>query len=107
MTRWWFLLAATPFLAAGALAAGVRADVDRGHGLARAWCTGCHAIEPGEAEGPVPDIPSFTAVARLPSTTGPALHAFLATPHGDMPDIKLKPREIDAVIAYILSLKKS
>jgi hypothetical protein len=49
------------------------------------------------------------ASPRSPSCTrrpAPALHAFLTTPHGDMPDIKLKAGEINAVIAYILSLKK-
>lgn len=107
MTRWYLLLAATmPLLAISALAAGIHADVGKGHALVRAWCSGCHAVEPGDLDGPVPDIPSFTAVARQPSTTTSALHAFLATPHGYMPDIKLKTGEIDAVITYILSLRK-
>jgi hypothetical protein len=61
---------------------------------------------PGDLEGPMPGVPSFTAVARLPSTTAPALHDFLTTPHGDMPDMKLKAGEFDAVIAYIFSLKQ-
>ena len=105
MTRWCILLLAIPLLVAAAMPAGVRAEVD-GHALARAWCASCHAVEPGELAGPVGDIPSFTAVARLPSTTVTALHAFLTTPHGDMPDIKLSPDEIGAVVNYILSLKR-
>jgi len=103
-----FLLFALPLIpAAGALAAGV-ADVEaaRGHALAQAWCAGCHAVEAGAAQSRFADVPSFAAIARLPSTTSPALHAFLSTPHSDMPDIKLKGEEIDAVVAYILSLKE-
>jgi mono/diheme cytochrome c family protein len=104
MKPWGFLLAALLLSAAGSVAAADGADVARGHTLARAWCASCHAVEPG-AEVPFADIPEFSAVARMPSTTSPALHAFLSTPHGDMPDIKLKKGQIDAVVAYILSLK--
>ena len=103
MTRWNLLLLAIPLLVVGALPADAEVD---GHARARAWCASCHAVEPGQLAGPVGDIPSFTAVARQPSTTAPALHAFLTTPHGDMPDIKLTPDEIDALVEYILSLKR-
>jgi mono/diheme cytochrome c family protein len=104
MTPWGILLAALSPCVAGSAAAAEGADVARGHALARAWCASCHAVEPG-AEAAFADIPEFSAVARMPSTTSPALHAFLSTPHGDMPDIKLKKGQIDAVVAYILSLK--
>ena len=91
-------------LAAGALAAGVRAEVESGHQLAHAWCSGCHAVEPQETEGPYADVPSFVAVAQMPSTTPSSLRAFLTTPHGDMPDIKFTPAQLDEIISYILSL---
>jgi hypothetical protein len=55
-----------PLLAASALAAGIPADVGGGHALVRVWCTSCHAVEPGDLEGPMPDVLSFTAVAQLP-----------------------------------------
>ena len=93
--------------AAGAWAAGVRVEVEGGHALATAWCRNCHAVEPKEIVGPYADIPSFVEIARLPSTTASSLHAFLTTPHGDMPDIKLKSSEIDDIVNYILSLKGS
>lgn len=94
-------------IAAGdASAAGDRVDVSRGQALAQAWCSHCHAVKRGELAGPFADIPSFTAVANLPSTTGSSLHAFLTTPHGDMPDIKLTPAQLDELIAYILSLRQ-
>jgi mono/diheme cytochrome c family protein len=97
----------TPLLlaAGSALAADDGVDVSRGHELAKAWCTQCHAVERGQLVGPFADIPSFVAVARQTSTTGPALHAFLTTPHGDMPDVKLTPSQLGDLIAYILSLR--
>jgi cytochrome c len=105
LNPWRLLLPALMLLAGGSFAAGTRADVVRGHVLARAWCASCHAVEPDDPDARFADVPSFTAIARLPSTTSPALRAFLSTPHGDMPDIKLKSGEINAVVTYILSLK--
>jgi cytochrome c len=88
----------------GAMAAGVRVEAEGGHQLARAWCTSCHAVEPGEIAGPYADVPSFMAVAKMPSTTPSSLNAFLSTPHGDMPDIKFTDRQRADIVTYILSL---
>lgn len=91
--------------AVAAEAVDAPAPVDHGHALARAWCASCHAVEPGEAVGPYADVPSFAAVARMPSTTASALHAFLSSPHHDMPDIKLSAAQMDEIVDYILSLR--
>jgi len=40
-----------------------------------------------------------------PSTRSLALHAFLAKPHADMANLKLKADKLDVVVAYLLSLK--
>jgi mono/diheme cytochrome c family protein len=99
-----FVIAAS--VAAGPLADPRAGDVERGQKLARAWCAGCHAVETG-ADPPFAGVPSFPDVARMPSTTAAALHAFLATPHaGDMPSVKLKAEELDAIVTYVLSLKE-
>ncbi|MCW3475394.1 c-type cytochrome [Limobrevibacterium gyesilva] len=79
-------------------------DVAAGRRLAEASCSTCHII------GPTPqrvgnDVPTFAAIARMPSTTPLALRAFLQTPHSRMPNLILKPGEIDDLIAYILSLR--
>ena len=50
-------------------------------------------------------VPTFPAVARMPSTTGMSLHAFLLTPHARMPDIQMSRGQIDDITAYILSLR--
>ena len=66
-----------------AMTAGAQQEGDpaAGRRLAEAWCSGCHVIGPG-ASGPASDaVPTFPAVARMPSTTGMSLRAFLLTPH--------------------------
>ncbi len=94
-------------LAAGhARAAADGTDVARGHELARAWCTECHQVEPGRLLGPYSDVPTFTAIARQTSTTESALRAFLATPHPNMPNLKLTPDDTNEIVDYILSLRR-
>jgi cytochrome c len=105
-TAFALLLPALALGAWAAAAAGPHVESDGGHDLARAWCTSCHAVEPGVLVGPYADVPSFTAVARQPSTTASALVAFLSTPHGDMPDVKLTAQQLNDVVTYILSLRE-
>jgi cytochrome c len=90
----------------GAMAAGVHVEAEDGHQLAQAWCTRCHAIEPGVSAGPYADVPSFATIAHMPTTTASALNAFLNTPHGEMPDIKFTDRQLDDIVTYILSLRE-
>lgn len=90
---------------AGAAAAQDRTDVTRGHELARAWCAECHGVEPGETTGAYETPPSFQSFARNPEITETSLKAFLQLTHPLMPQVKLKPDEIDEIVAYILSLK--
>lgn len=54
------------------------------------------------AAGRVP----LAAVAAMSSTTSISLHAFLMTPHVNMPNYRLTPQEIDDVVTYILSLRR-
>jgi cytochrome c len=106
----WALLAiggaVTPAAAESSLPTPAPSYIEQGQALARAWCAGCHQVELG-GKAPFAEVPSFTAVARMPSTTGSALRAFLSTPHAKMPQLKLKAGELDAVIAYVLSLKNN
>lgn len=80
-------------------------DRERGLDLALRVCANCHAVAAGETLSPVPAAPSFEDVAETPGMTGIALHAILRTPHRTMPDLILKPAEIDDLAAHILSLK--
>src|SRR5215831_2092299 len=70
----WLLLLAT---GEDAAAGEDRTDVSKGHELVRAWCASCHAVERDQLIGPYMNVPNFTEIARLPSSTAIALHAFL------------------------------
>jgi mono/diheme cytochrome c family protein len=79
--------------------------VTAGRQVAQTWCINCHVVEPKQVRGS-DQTPSFRAIANQKRTTAASLHAFLAIPHGRMPDQALSNRDMDAVVAYILSLKR-
>lgn len=90
--------------AAQAIAQASSGDATVGRELVKARCSTCHDREDsprGRQQGP-----SLAAVAAMPSTTSMSLHAFLMTPHVNMPNYQLTPQEIDDVVAYILSLRR-
>lgn len=93
-------------LAAGpALAQDLPGDPAGGQAIATRDCAGCHLVTDRQP-GPATDgVPSFTAIARMPSTTELSLRAFLRTPHPPMPDLALTRRQIDDVVSYILDLR--
>jgi len=83
---------------------GARETAARGHALAEAWCSSCHAVDrfaiPIEHRAP-----AFVAVAAQPSTTALSIRVFLQTSHEPMPNFIMKKRDIDDIAAYILSLR--
>jgi mono/diheme cytochrome c family protein len=95
------ILAASPF----PLTAQEIGDVAAGGRLAETWCSSCHIVAPSANSGASTGVPTFAAVARMPSTTPMSLRAFLQTPHARMPDLHLSRDETDNLIAYILSLR--
>lgn len=77
---------------------------EEGARLAQQWCANCHAIAPGQ-QPPMGDAaPSLPAVARR--ATEASLRAFLRQPHANMPDHNLSRAELDAVVAYVLTLRQ-
>jgi len=86
------------------LAAPLPGDVNRGHELAKTWCTGCHLVEAQEMTAK-DAVPSFNAVAETQSTTALSLKAFLQTRHRNMPDWWLTRKQVDDIVAYIMSLR--
>ena len=69
------------------------------------WCSGCHQVDP---RGPVlatDAVPSFRAIAAMPSTTSLSIQAFLRTAHDVMPNFRLTEPQIDNVGAYILEMR--
>jgi len=96
---------ASVLLFAGAFAGSAHAagDAAQGHTLAKTWCSGCHAVEPGGVQRDAP-APPFSIIAAHDDQRPERLRAFLTSPHPPMPNLNLSRSEIDDVIAYIQSL---
>jgi mono/diheme cytochrome c family protein len=93
-------------LAAQPAAAQETGDPLLGREVAVRWCSSCHVVDPAAQRRGSDVVPSFAAIAAMRSTTAASLAAFLAAPHGNMPDYALSRADIANVSAYILSLRK-
>lgn len=93
-------------VAAGPAFAQESGDPFAGRELATRWCASCHVVDAEMQHQGIDSVPSFAAIAAMPSTTAASLTAFLATPHGQMPDYALSRADIANISAYILSLRK-
>lgn len=100
----WGMAACVLALTAGSAAA--EGDAAVGRVLAERWCANCHMTDPGQAATVAQGVPTFAAIAAMPSTTELSLRAFFRSPHVRMPDLHLTNQEIEDVSAYILGLRK-
>lgn len=91
------------FLAGPSQAQTGPGDAIAGRELAQGECATCHAVDRSTSKAQ--QAPSFTSIARMPSTTSMSLHAFLLSPHPHMPNYRLSPNEVDDVVSYILTLR--
>ncbi len=103
MTRFIAILALAAAFAAAASAQ--EGSVQEGLDYAQSVCARCHETGAG-IMSPNPKAPPFGTIANTPGMTGAALHAILATPHRDMPDLVIPRKQMENLIAYILSLKQ-
>ncbi len=78
-------------------------DPATGQAIAQQWCASCHAVVPGAVSNEV--APSFEAVAQERDRSDEWLRTWLSVPHGEMPDLSLSRQDIDALVAYLQSLK--
>ena len=92
-------------LGGGGAWADTAGPVVAGKAVAQRWCVSCHVVSTTQKQGS-DQAPTWRAVANRPGTSSDSLHAFLAHPHGKMPDFKLSSTDVDNVVAYILSLKR-
>ena len=92
------------FYSALSAAGNAWAAAQRGEALSQSWCSECHAVKPDQSSAN-PAAPRFLDVAAEPSITEYSLRAFLKTPHPTMPNIMIKPDDMDDIVSYILSLK--
>ena len=80
-----------------------------GKNVARNLCIGCHDIS-DEYRAPPPRVPgappAFITIASAPRLDMKHLTQFVRFPHGEMDNVMLTRKETQAVVAYILSLKR-
>jgi mono/diheme cytochrome c family protein len=88
----------------------------RGKQLARIECSQCHVVSPDQGFPPSLQVsaPSFEAIANYRGTSEHSLRHFISTTHWDgqtvpmtMPAPDLTKQETAAVVAYIMSLRKT
>ncbi|PTW63336.1 cytochrome c553 [Breoghania corrubedonensis] len=80
------------------------ASVAAGEKLAKLWCASCHVVSPDQTRGN-PDVPPFSEIAENSTLSSEQIETLLSGTHPVMPDMSLSRAEIDALVAYIQSLK--
>jgi mono/diheme cytochrome c family protein len=98
----------------GAALASETATVAAGRKLALDVCAACHVVASDQPRAPLlkPPAPSFADIVERQNATQAWLRDFLARPHGEsrrmsaMPPFLLPSSEVDAVVAYLLSVKR-
>jgi len=107
-------LAALAAGAAPAYAGGLTAA--DGKALAQQYCSACHRVAQEQAQPPdvVVDTgsgpetyqaPSFAQIATRPDRTEAELRRLIQNPHYPMREQQFIPEELEAIIAYIRSLR--
>ncbi len=91
--------------AAPALAVENQADVIRGKAYATQMCGSCHGVNAADETSPAEKAKTFPQIAATPGMTGMAITAWMHSDHPTMPMLIVRPEHLDAIIAYILSLK--
>ena len=99
--------AAILMVAPGSVYARDPGNPQMGETIARESCVACHAINADKAASPNLKAPAFARLAQMPGMTAIALRAALQTSHRKMPNLVLRERRREDVIAYILSLKSA
>lgn len=81
-------------------------DARAGQAYADGVCAECHAVKKGQRVSPHERAPAFEVVANTRGMTEMALRVWFQSPHPSMPNLMLKEKQSDDLIAYILSLKE-
>jgi mono/diheme cytochrome c family protein len=80
--------------------------LQKGRAMAQQVCAECHAVGTEDVRSPNSRSPSFVAIASTSGMTAAALNAILHTSHRSMPNLILDTDQTNAIISYILSLKR-
>lgn len=94
-------------LAASAQTDQSAGDRQAGRAIAVGSCSECHLVPGGPAPTSRRQGPPFTEVANLPTSTAPGLRSLLRAPHAGMPMFRFTDKELDDLVAYILSLRRA
>jgi mono/diheme cytochrome c family protein len=86
------------------LAADPAQSAKNGQKIAEAWCASCHTVS---ARAPGCGRAGLSAIARNRAFDRNKLIQVLADPHPPMPNIHLSRQQLDDVIAYIHSLRRT
>jgi mono/diheme cytochrome c family protein len=115
MKRSLAMIAFLPFLFAGFPSARAQEaqEVAEGHAIALKVCAICHVVAEDQTQAPEmkPPAPRFSEIAARPNVTEAFLRDFLMKPHGGarrlsaMPGFLTPGPQVDAAIAYLMSLK--
>jgi mono/diheme cytochrome c family protein len=113
MKRLLAMVAFLPFLLTGFPSARAQ-EVAQGRAIALNVCAACHVAAEDQAEAPQlkPPAPPFAEIAGRPDVTEAFLRDFLMKPHGQtrslsaMPGFLVPGPQADAVIAYLMSLRR-
>jgi mono/diheme cytochrome c family protein len=80
-------------------------SVREGSRLAYSECAQCHRVDK-KGYSLNPPAPAFDDIANVSGMTSTALTVALQTSHRSMPNMIIKGRDAQHIIAYILSLKR-
>jgi mono/diheme cytochrome c family protein len=81
--------------------------VKRGEMLTDAWCSSCHVTGAGSQRSAADIAPPFYAIANNKAISNARIRGVLTKPHGRMPTDALTRRQIEDVVSYILSLRRT
>lgn len=99
------LLVVAPLMLGFIIEGPLMHDPAAGERLAVRWCSSCHLVKASQAQANA-DVPSFSAIARMPDFSADWVTAFIISPHPKMPSYSLSRIEARAIASYIESLAK-
>ena len=76
-----------------------------GRTIATGSCSECHLVPGGPSPTSRRQGPPFVEIANLPTSTAPGLRSLLRAPHAGMPMFRFTDKELDDIVAYLLSLR--
>jgi len=81
-------------------------DAKAGLDYAESVCAECHAVKRGQTTSPHERAPAFELVANSRGMSEMALRVWFQSSHPSMPNLVVKEKTADDIIAYIMSLRQ-